>query len=49
MNENEKIEFLKKVLDIYKYYGEDATAERKSFLFRHLPELGKRWQLFFLR
>lgn len=32
MNENEKIEFLKKVLDIYKYYGEDATAERKNFL-----------------
>ena len=28
----EKIEFLKKVLDIYKYYGEDATAERKNFL-----------------
>lgn len=32
MNEEEKIEFIKKVLVVYRHYGEAATMERKNFL-----------------
>ncbi len=32
MDEEKKIEFIKKVLAVYKYYGEFATIKRKNFL-----------------